>query len=126
MMASHTSSKEAAERWRSPAAGSGSAADAGGRQVQRLVRGRAHGLPTPPVARAPPMMCHRDDVDLPVTDPVDQTKRKVRQEIPTRSVHIPRPTLRGLTHTFHAGGDFYLGSGCRVKSNLDVGHQYAS
>ena len=92
------------------------------------------------------MMCHRDDFDLPVTDPIDQTKRKVRKAIPTRSVHIPRPTLRSLSHTFYAGVDFrrksgcgdgtplrvplhrgfYLGSGCRVKSNLDVGHQYAS
>jgi hypothetical protein len=114
--------------------------------VQRLVRGRAHGLPTPPVARAPPMMCHRDDFDLSVTDPIDQTKRKVRKEIPTRSVHILRPTLRSLSHTFHAGVDFrrksacgdgtplrvplhcgfYLSSGCRVKANLDGWHQYAS
>ena len=91
-------------------------------------------------------MCHRDDFDLRVTDPIDQTKREMRKEIPMRSVHIPWPTLRSLSHTFDAGVDFrrksgcgngaplhvplhcgfYLGSGCRVKSNLDVGHQYAS
>ena len=91
-------------------------------------------------------MRHRDNDDLLRADPVDQTKRKVRQEISTRSVDILRPTRRGLTHTFHAGVDFChksgystgtllgvplhcgfdFGSGCRVKSNLDVVHPYAS
>ena len=57
-------------------------------------------------------MYHRDDFDLPVTDPIDQTKRKVRKEIPMRSVHIPRPTLRGLSHALHTGVDFHRKSVC--------------
>jgi hypothetical protein len=113
---------------------------------QWLVRGRARGLPTPPVARAPPMMCHRDYFDIPVTDPIDKTERKVWKEIPTGPVHITRPTLRGFSHSFHTGVDFCcegLGSNwaplcvplhssfnldrrCRMKANLDVRHQYAS
>jgi predicted RNA binding protein YcfA (HicA-like mRNA interferase family) len=65
---------------------------------------------------------------------------------PTRTVHITWPTIRGFSHTFHAGVDFRregsggdwtplcvplhsgfnLGSRRRMKSNPDVRHQYAS
>jgi hypothetical protein len=49
------------------------------------------------------MMGYCDDFDLPVTDPIDQTERKVWKEIPPRSVHIQWPALRCLTNALHAG-----------------------
>jgi hypothetical protein len=92
------------------------------------------------------MMCHRDDFEFPVTDAIDQTVRKVREEIPTCPMHITRPTLRGFSHAFHADVDFryegassiwtplciplhrgvYFGNRCRMKANPNVRHQYAS
>ena len=92
------------------------------------------------------MMCHRDYFESPITDPIDKTERKMRKEIPTRTVHITWPTIRGFSHTFHAGVDFRregsggdwtplcvplhsgfnLGSRRRMKSNPDVRHQYTS
>jgi len=51
-------------------------------------------------------MCHRNYFEIPVADPIDQTERKVRKEIPTRTVHITRPTIRDFSHPFYAGVDF--------------------
>ncbi len=92
------------------------------------------------------MMCHRDDFDLLVTDTIDKTARKVGKEIPTCSVHISGPTLRGFSYPFHTGIDFRckgpgsnrtalrvplhsrlnLSNRSRMKVNPDVWHQYAS
>ena len=92
------------------------------------------------------MMCYRDYFEIPVMNPIDKAERTVWQEIPTRTVHITRPTIRGFCYPFHtcvdfrregASGDgtplcvplhrgFHLGRRCRMKAKPDVRHQYAS
>jgi hypothetical protein len=52
------------------------------------------------------MMCHRDYFKFPITDSIDKTVRKVREERPTRPMYITQPTIRGFSHAFHAGVDF--------------------
>jgi hypothetical protein len=94
----------------------------------------------------PPTMCYGNYFDLPMTNPVDETERKVRKEIPASTAHITGPPIRGFSHTFHTGvylrreglsgdgtplsvlldGSFNLGCGCRMKSNPCVRQQYVS
>jgi hypothetical protein len=116
------------------------------RPFQCDVRGRACALPTLPVARPPPMMCHSDDFEFPVTNAIDKTVGKVRKEIPTCPMHVTWPALRIFSYAFHADVDFrrkgagsiwtplriplhrgfHLGNRCRMKANPNVRHPYAA
>ena len=51
------------------------------------------------------MMCYGHYLGLSITDPIDQTERKVRKEIPASTAHISGPPLGGFSHTFHTGID---------------------
>ncbi len=81
-----------------------------GRPFQALVRGLARGLPTLPVARSPPIMCYSDYFELPVTDSVDKTERKVRKEIPARTNSIcdPSPCLTPAPALAPEGSPFHV------------------
>ena len=103
-------------------------------------------LPSAPVARSPPMMCHCDDFDCSVADPVHKTEREVREEIAASVVQITRLTMRGFLYPFHTGVDLgHEGTGgywtplrvplrssvnfrgCRrMKFNRYVRHPYSS
>ena len=92
------------------------------------------------------MMCYRNYLDLPMTNPVDKAERKVRKEVSASPAQITGPAIRGLSHPFHPGvylrregsggyvtplsvplhGSFNLGCRCRMKSNPCVRHQDSS
>lgn len=96
-----------------------------------------------PVAWPSSMMRDRYNFEFLMTNPIDQTKRKIRKEIPTRIMQIARPAFGGFVDSFDANGylrrkglssywtplsippcsgfDFF--SRCRMKFNLHVWHQ---
>jgi len=66
------------------------------------------------------MMWHRDYFNFSVEYPVNDTERKVREEIATSAVRIMRPPIRSFAHPFDASV-YLLGKGlCYHEAPLGV------
>ncbi len=69
-------------------------------------------LTTTPLARAPPMMGHGDDLYRILMHSIDDTERKVRQHEPTRSIIVALPTFRCIADFPHSPSDLRRERSC--------------